>query len=190
LKDLATHIAPKATWEDLLLPASLIEQLHEIAGEVRHNARVYASWRFGVKPPTKPGVKALFVGEKGARRTLAAEVLARDLGQDLYRIDTTSVLGKYVGETENNLRRVFATAEPTTAVLLFDEADALFGKRSEVKDAHDRYASLEISHLMERMQSYRGLAILKTTLRSNIDCDVLRQLRFVLEFGRGRRQSE
>jgi SpoVK/Ycf46/Vps4 family AAA+-type ATPase len=184
LKDLVTRIESKATWEDLVLPAGLIEQLHEIAEKVRHNAHVYASWGFGVKPPPNLGVTALFAGEIGTGRTLAAEVLARDLGLDLYRINVTSVLGRYVGETEKNLRRVFATAEDADAVLLFDEADALLGKRSEVKDAHDRYANLQMSSLVERPQSYRGLTIFKTTMRSNVDSDVLRHLRFVLEFDR------
>jgi len=189
LKGLAWHIEPQATWADLVLPQSAIERLHEVAEQVRDNAQAYESWDFGKKAPPKLGVTALFVGEKGSGRTLAAEVLARDLRQDFYRIHTTNLVGKYAGETEKNLRRLFAVAEPTTAVLLFDEADALFGRRSEVKDAHDRCPDVEISHLMERVQSYPGLAILKTTLRSNVDYDVLRQLRFVLEFGRGRRQT-
>jgi SpoVK/Ycf46/Vps4 family AAA+-type ATPase len=187
LKDLVTRIECEATWEDLVLPTGLIEQLHEIAKKVHHNAHVYASWGFGVKPPPNLGVTALFAGEKGAGRTLAAEVLARDLELDLYRINVTSVVRKYIGETEKNLRRVFATAEDADAVLLFDEADALFGKRSEVKDAHDRYANVQIASLMELPRSYRGLTIFKTTVRSNIDCDVLRQLGFVLEFDRVRK---
>jgi SpoVK/Ycf46/Vps4 family AAA+-type ATPase len=186
LKDLATRIEPQATWEDLVLPRSLIDQLHEIAKQVRHGTRVYARWGFQEKAAPELGVTALFAGEKGTGRTLAAEVLARDLRQDLYRIDLSSVVEKYVGETEKNLRRLFDAAESTRAVLLFDEADALFGKRSEVKDAQDRYANVEISYLMERTRSYRGLTILKTTLRSNIDCDVLQQLRFALEFVRER----
>jgi SpoVK/Ycf46/Vps4 family AAA+-type ATPase len=189
MRDLAARIEPQATWEDLVLPRGVIEELREIAEQVRQSAQVYARWDFGEKAPTELGVTALFAGEKGTGRTLAAEVLARDLRQDLYRIRARGLVGKYAGETEKNLRRLFAAADPTAAVLLFDEADALFGKRNKVKDAHDRYANVEISHLMERMQSYPGLAILKTTLRSNMDYDVLRQLRFVLEFGRGRRQT-
>jgi SpoVK/Ycf46/Vps4 family AAA+-type ATPase len=186
LKDLATRIESQATWEDLVLPRGLIEQLHEIAKQVRNRTRVCARWGFQEKAAPGLGVTALFAGEKGTGRTLAAEVLARDLRQDLYRIDLSRAAEKYVGETEKNLRRLFDAAESTGAVLLFDEADALFGKRSEVKDAHDRYANVEISYLMERTLSYRGLTILKTTLRSNIDCDVLQQLRFVLEFVRER----
>jgi SpoVK/Ycf46/Vps4 family AAA+-type ATPase len=183
LKDLATRIESQATWEDLVLPRGLIEQLHEIAKQVRHRTQVYAVWGFEEKAPPELGVTALFAGEQGTGRTLAAEVLARDVGQDLYRIDLSRVVRKYIGETEKNLRRLFDAAESTGAVLLFDEADALFGKRSEVKDAHDRYANVEISYLMERTRSYRGLTIFKTALRSNIDRNVL-QPRFVLEFGR------
>jgi SpoVK/Ycf46/Vps4 family AAA+-type ATPase len=186
LDDFATRVQPQATWKDLVLPKSLIEQLHEIAEQVRHSTQVYARWTFQEKAPPGLGVTALFAGEKGTGRTLAAEVLARDLRQDLYRIDLSGVVGKYAGETEENLRRLFDAAECTGAVLLFDEAEALFGRRNEVKDAHDRYASVEFSHLMERTRSYRGLTILKT-LRSNIGCDVHRQLRFVLEFARGRK---
>jgi len=128
------------------------------------------------------GVTALFTGESGTGKTLAAEVLARELELDLYRIDLAATVSKYIGETEKNLRRLFAAAEASGAVLLFDEADALFGKRGEVKDGHDRYANLEVAYLLQRMESYRGLAILTTNLRSNVDRAFLRRLRFVLQF--------
>jgi SpoVK/Ycf46/Vps4 family AAA+-type ATPase len=182
LKDLARYITPEATWQDLVLPEGLIEQLHEIAEHVRHRAQVHGRWGFGEEARTELGVTALFAGEKGSGRTLAAEVLAHDLGQPLYRIDTTTLTGKYAGETEKNLRALFASAETTDAVLLFDDADALFGKRGDVDDSHDQYENVEMSYLVERMQSYRGLAILKINRRGNIDSDVLRRLRFVLEF--------
>jgi vesicle-fusing ATPase len=127
-------------------------------------------------------VTALFAGESGTGKTFAAEVLAGDLGLDLYRIDLAGTVSKYIGETEKNLRRVFDAAEASGAVLLFDEADALFGKRGEVKDGHDRYANLEVAYLLQRMESYRGLAVLTTNLRSNLDRAFLRRLRFVVQF--------
>jgi len=172
LKDLASDITPEATWQDLVLPEGLIEQLHEIAEHARRNPG----------EETELGVTALFVGEKGSGRALAAEVLAHDLGQHLYRIDATTLRGKHIGETEKNLRALFASAETTDAVLLFDEADALFGKRAEVNDSHDPYDNVEMSYLVKRMQSYPGLSILKIDRRGNIDSDVLRRLRFVLDF--------
>ena len=128
------------------------------------------------------GVAALFAGPSGAGKTLAAEVLANELNLDLFRIDLSAVVSKWVGETEKNLRRVFDAAEEGSAVLLFDEADALFGKRSEVKDSHDRYANIEVSYLLQKLEAYRGLAILTTNLRSHIDEAFLRRLRFVIEF--------
>src|SRR5574340_1611248 len=128
------------------------------------------------------GVSALFSGESGTGKTLAAEVVAAELGLDLYRIDLSGVVSKYIGETEKNLRTVFAAAEDSGAVLLFDEADALFGKRSEVKDSHDRYANVEISYLLQRMESYRGLAILTTNMKSALDTAFLRRIRFIVQF--------
>ncbi|UUZ68714.1 ATP-binding protein [Polaromonas sp. P2-4] len=135
--------------------------------------------------PTKArglGISALFAGESGTGKTMAAEVLARELQLDLYRIDLSAVVSKYIGETEKNLRRVFDAAEDSGAILLFDEADALFGKRSEVKDSHDRYANIEVSYLLQRMESYRGLAILTTNLKAALDVAFQRRLRFVVNF--------
>jgi SpoVK/Ycf46/Vps4 family AAA+-type ATPase len=128
------------------------------------------------------GISALFTGESGTGKTMAAEVLARELGLELYRIDLSAVVSKYIGETEKNLRRVFDAAEESGAILLFDEADALFGKRSEVKDSHDRYANIEVSYLLQRMEAYRGLAILTTNLRTALDAAFQRRLRFVVQF--------
>jgi len=182
LEGLAELIEPVATWDDLVLPGGHLALLHEIVLHVRHRTQVYERWGFGERTSRGLGVTALFAGESGTGKTLAAEVLARELGLDLYRIDLAATVSKYIGETEKNLRRVFDAAEASGAVLLFDEADALFGKRGEVKDGHDRYANLEVAYLLQRMESYRGLAILTTNLRSNVDRAFLRRLRFVVQF--------
>jgi len=182
LDDLAARIEPVVGWDDLVLPEPQLETLREIALHVRHRATVYESWGFAAKGARGLGISALFAGPSGTGKTMAAEVLATELRLDLYRIDLSSVVSKYIGETEKNLRRVFDAAEEGGAILLFDEADALFGKRSEVKDSHDRYANIEISYLLQRMEAYRGLAILTTNLRSALDPAFLRRLRFVVQF--------
>ena len=182
LDDLAQRIDPQATWDDLVLPAGHLELLHDIARHVRHRTQVYERWGFAERESRGLGVTALFAGESGTGKTLAAEVLAADLGLDLYRIDLSATVSKYIGETEKNIRRLFDAAEASGAVLLFDEADALFGKRGEVKEGHDRYANLEVAYLLQRMESYRGLAILTTNMRSHIDRAFLRRLRFVIQF--------
>jgi len=145
-------------------------------------ARVHESWRFTRRGSRGLGITALFSGPSGTGKTLAAEVLASSLGLDLYRVDLSQVVSKYIGETEKNLRHVFDSAEEGSCVLLFDEADALFGKRSEVKDSHDRYANLEVSYLLQRMETYRGLAILTTNMKSALDTAFLRRIQFVAEF--------
>jgi hypothetical protein len=182
LEGLAERIDPAATWNDLVLPSGHFDLLRNIARHVRHRTQVYERWGFGERTSRGLGVTALFSGESGTGKTLAAEVLAAELGLDLYRIDLAGTVSKYIGETEKNLRRLFDAAEASGAVLLFDEADALFGKRGEVKDSHDRYANLEVAYLLQRMESYRGLAILTTNLRSNVDRGFLRRLRFVVQF--------
>src|SRR5262245_9358010 len=182
LEGLAERIEPAATWDDLVLPEGQHELLREIVRHVRHRTQVYERWGFGARTTRGLGVAALFAGASGTGKTLAAEVLANELGLDLYRIDLAATVSKYIGETEKNLRRVFEAAEASGAVLLFDEADALFGRRGEVKDGHDRYANLEVAYLLQRMESYRGLAILTTNLRSNVDRAFLRRLRFVVSF--------
>ncbi len=182
LDDLAARIEPTAGWDDLVLPQPQLETLHQIALHVRHRATVYEDWGFAAMGARGLGINALFAGPSGTGKTMAAEVLANELRLDLYRIDLSAVVSKYIGETEKNLRRVFDAAEEGGAILLFDEADALFGKRSEVKDSHDRYANIEVSYLLQRMETYRGLAILTTNLRSALDQAFLRRLRFVVLF--------
>lgn len=179
---LAQRIDSIAGWDDLVLPDAQKETLRDLVAQVRHRYQVYEDWGFAAKSSRGLGVSALFSGVSGTGKTLAAEVLARELDLDLYRIDLSSVISKYIGETEKNLRRVFDAAEHGGAVLLFDEADALFGKRSEVKDSHDRYANVEISYLLQRMEAYRGLAILTTNMKSALDPAFQRRLRFIVEF--------
>jgi ATPase family associated with various cellular activities (AAA) len=182
LDALARRLVPCQTWEDLVLPDDTMRQLREIAGQVACRHRVYEEWGLGAKLRRGRGISALFSGPSGTGKTMAAEVLAGHLDLDLYRIDLASVVSKYIGETEKNLRRVFEEAERGGAILFFDEAEALFGKRSEVKDSHDRYANIEISYLLQRMEDYRGLAILATNLRSHLDQAFLRRLRFLVDF--------
>jgi hypothetical protein len=182
LDGLAQRIDPEAAWEDLVLPPGHRDLLREISRHVRYRTQVYERWAFGARTSRGLGVTALFSGESGTGKTLAAEVLAGELGLDLYRIDLAATVSKYIGETEKNLRTLFEAAEASGAVLLFDEADALFGKRGEVRDGHDRYANLEIAYLLQRMEAYRGLAILTTNLRANVDRAFLRRLRFVVQF--------
>lgn len=182
LDDLAQRIEPTATWDDLILPAPQTQTLIEIAANLRQRTKVYETWGFSGKGGRGLGISALFAGTSGTGKTLAAEVLARELQLDLYHIDLSAVVSKYIGETEKNLRRVFDAAESSGAILLFDEADALFGKRSEVKDSHDRYANIEVSYLLQRMEAYRGLAILTTNLKSALDTAFLRRIRFIVQF--------
>jgi AAA+ superfamily predicted ATPase len=182
LEELAQRIEPCACWDDLVLPELQRRTLREIVLQVRNRTRVYEAWGFAAKSARGLGISALFTGPSGTGKTMAAEVLANELRLDLYRIDLSSVVSKYIGETEKNLRRVFDAAEGGGAILLFDEADALFGKRSEVKDSHDRYANIEIGYLLQRMEAYRGLAILTTNMRGALDTAFLRRLRFIVQF--------
>ena len=182
LENLARRIEPIALWDDLVLPASQMQILRQIAVHVRQRARVYGEWGFAARSSRGLGISALFEGMSGTGKTMAAEVLANELQLDLYHIDLSAVVSKYIGETEKNLRQLFDAAETGGAILLFDEADALFGKRSEVKDSHDRYANIEVSYLLQRMESYRGLAILTTNMKSTLDSAFLRRIRFVVQF--------
>jgi hypothetical protein len=182
LDNLAHRIRAVADWDDLVLPEAQRELLREITAHVRHRATVYESWGFAAKSARGLGITALFSGASGTGKTMAAEVIARELRLDLYRIDLSSVVSKYIGETEKNLRRLFDAADGTGAVLLFDEADALFGKRTEVRDSHDRFANIEVSYLLQRVEAYRGLALLTTNLREALDPAFLRRIRFVVEF--------
>ena len=182
LDHLAQRIDPLARWDDLVLPSAQTAVLREVSAHVRRRSQVYERWGFAGKSARGLGISALFEGPSGTGKTMAAEVLANELHLDLYRIDLSQVVSKYIGETEKNLRRVFDAAESGAAILLFDEADALFGKRSEVRDSHDRYANVEISYLLQRMEDYRGLAILTTNLKDAIDQAFLRRIRFVVRF--------
>jgi hypothetical protein len=182
LDALAQRLEPKMTWNDLVLPRAEMALLREIAAQVRQRNRVYDDWGFSRKMNRGFGISALFAGDSGCGKTMAAEVIANELRLDLYRIDLSAVVNKYIGETEKNLRRLFDTAEEGGSILFFDEADALFGKRSEVKDSHDRYANIEINYLLQRLESYRGLAILATNMKSALDSAFLRRLRFVVNF--------
>ncbi|MEB3294998.1 MAG: ATP-binding protein [Synechococcales bacterium] len=179
---LAQRIQPKYGWEDIVLPAFQKTQVREICDQVKFHHLVWEKWGFERQRSLGKGLNALFTGSPGTGKTMAAEVIAQELQLDLYKIDLSQIVSKYIGETEKNLNRIFAAAANANAILLFDEADALFGKRSEVKDAHDRYANLEISYLLQKMEEYEGLAILTTNLRSNIDDAFVRRLRFIIEF--------
>ncbi len=179
---LAQRLDAKATWGDIVLPDEELTILHRIAGQVQQRSLVYDEWGFRAKMNRGLGINALFAGESGTGKTMAAEVIANDLRLNLYRIDLSAVVSKYIGETEKNLRRLFDAAEDGGAILFFDEADALFGKRSEVKDSHDRYANIEINYLLQRMESYRGVAILATNMKSSLDNAFMRRLRFIVNF--------
>ncbi len=182
LEELAQRIVPAARWDDLVIPAAQRETLRQIVAHVRRRRMVYDDWGFAKKGSRGLGISALFSGPSGTGKTMAAEVLAAELGLDLFRIDLSSVVSKYIGETEKNLKRVFDAAEEGGAVLLFDEADALFGKRSEVKDSHDRFANIEVGYLLQRMEAYEGLAILTSNLKNSLDTAFMRRIRFVINF--------
>jgi SpoVK/Ycf46/Vps4 family AAA+-type ATPase len=182
LDDLAQRIETSAVWDDLVLPGLQMNILHDVVTHVRQRVQVYDRWGFAAKSSRGLGISALFAGSSGTGKTLAAEIMANELRLDLYRIDLSQVVSKYIGETEKNLRRVFDAAETSGAVLLFDEADALFGKRSEVRDSHDRYANIEVSYLLQRMEAYRGLAILTTNMKQALDPAFTRRIRFVIQF--------
>lgn len=182
LDDLAQRIEARAGWRDLVLPAPQLAILRQVSVHARQRTRVYEAWGLGGQGGRGLGISALFSGPSGTGKTLAAEVIAAELELDLFRIDLSQVVSKYIGETEKNLRSVFDAAEEGGAILLFDEADALFGKRSEVKDSHDRFANIEIGYLLQRMEAYRGLAILTTNLRSALDSAFLRRIRFFVQF--------
>jgi SpoVK/Ycf46/Vps4 family AAA+-type ATPase len=182
MDELALCIEPSAEWNDLVLPEMQKNVLKEIAIHVRQRNKVYGKWGFEKKGSRGLGISVLFAGESGTGKTMAAEVLANELRLDLYKIDLSKVINKYIGETEKNLKKIFDAAENGGAILLFDEADALFGKRSDVKDSHDRYSNIEVSYLLQRMEAYRGLAILTTNMKSALDKAFMRRIRFVVQF--------
>jgi SpoVK/Ycf46/Vps4 family AAA+-type ATPase len=168
--------------DDLVLPERERQLLREIAVHVAQRNKVYVEWGFGNANDRGLGITALFSGASGTGKTMAAEVLANELNLDLFRIDLATVVSKYIGETEKNLRRVFDAAEDGGAILFFDEADALFGRRSEIQDSHDRYANIEIGYLLQRMESYHGLAILATNMKGALDPAFIRRVTFIVNF--------
>jgi AAA+ superfamily predicted ATPase len=181
--DLAQQILPKAKLDDLALPDAEKELLRTISIHVKQRSKVYEEWAFEtISGGGGLGITALFSGESGTGKTMAAEALANDLQLNLFRIDLSMIVNKYIGETEKNLRKVFDAAEEGGAILFFDEADALFGKRSEIKDSHDRYANIEVGYLLQRMEDYRGLAILATNMKNSLDSAFLRRIRFIIDF--------
>ena len=182
LEQHARRIRPAVGWDDLVLPEAPLSGLRELALRARHRDRVLGDWRLSAGGGRGRGVTALFAGDSGTGKTLSAEVVAAELGLDLYVVQLSSIVDKYVGETEKNLERIFAEADRADAVLLFDEADSVFGKRSEVKDAHDRYANLESAYLLQRLESFDGIALLTTNLRANIDDAFTRRLDLVVDF--------
>jgi hypothetical protein len=182
LGELAQRIRAVAAWDELVLPRAQKQTLEDIALHVRQRLKVYETWGFAARSGRGLGISALFAGPSGTGKTMAAEVLAHTLKLEIFRIDLSQVVSKYIGETEKNLRRVFDAAEESGAILFFDEADALFGKRTEVKDSHDRYANIEINYLLQRMEAYRGLAILATNMKESLDQAFMRRLRFVVNF--------
>jgi SpoVK/Ycf46/Vps4 family AAA+-type ATPase len=182
LERLARRIEPVVSWPDLILPDKAVGKLHELAIRARHRERVLSDWGMRRGGGRGIGVTALFAGDSGTGKTMAAEVIAADLGLDLYAVNLATVVDKYIGETEKNLERIFTEASNVSAVLLFDEADAIFGKRSEVRDAHDRYANIESAYLLQRMETFDGVAILTTNLRANIDDAFTRRLDIVVDF--------
>jgi SpoVK/Ycf46/Vps4 family AAA+-type ATPase len=182
LVELAQKIEPHYTWDDIVLPDDRLEQLREICDQVKHRGQVLNEWGFHEKLAMGKGTNALFAGPPGTGKTMAADIIAHDLGLDLYKIDLSTVVSKFIGETEKNLSRIFDEAETSNAILFFDEADALFGKRTEVRDSHDRYANLEISYLLQKMEEYEGVVILATNLHKNIDDAFTRRMHFIIEF--------
>ena len=181
LAALARPITPHYSWDDIVLPADELAQLREICHQASARHIVYGEWGFDRKLSLGKGLNVLFTGPPGTGKTMAAEVIANQLGLDLYKIDLSQVVSKYIGETEKNLDRIFTAAQSANAILFFDEADALFGKRSEVKDAHDRYANIEVGYLLQKMEEYEGLAILATNLRSHMDEAFVRRIHFIVE---------
>ena len=182
LATLAQKITPHYKWDDIVLPSDRLEQLKEICNYVKYRSLVYDKWGFDRKLSMGKGLNALFAGPSGTGKTMAADIMAGKLGLDLYKIDLSSVVSKYIGETEKNLARIFAEAETSNAILFFDEADALFGRRSEIRDSHDRYANIEISYLLQKMEEYEGVVILATNLRKNMDDAFVRRMHFTVEF--------
>ena len=182
LSTLGRKIRPHHIWSDIVLPEDKLEQLKEIRNSMTFRSVVYDQWGFDRKLSLGKGLNILFAGPSGTGKTMASEIMAGELGLDLYKIDLSTVVSKYIGETEKNLARIFAEAETSNAILFFDEADALFGKRSEVRDSHDRYANIEINYLLQKMEEHEGVVILATNFRKNMDDAFVRRMHFTVEF--------
>ena len=182
LRTLAQKVESRYTWDDIVLPQEQMAQLHEIVSYVQYRQLVYGEWNLDEKLSLGKGLNALFAGSSGTGKTMAAGTMANELKLDMYKIDLSTVVSKYIGETEKNLREIFKEAETSNSILFFDEADALFGKRSEVRDSHDRYANIEISYLLQKMEEYEGIVILATNLHKNMDEAFVRRMHFVVEF--------
>src|SRR5207249_1849006 len=182
LGTLARKLNPRYRWDDIVLPRLQMATLRMICTTIRQRPVVYGDWGFDRKLALGKGLIALFAGPSGTGKTMAAEIIANDLGLDVYKIDLSSVVSKYIGETEKNLEKIFSEAQDSDAILFFDEADALFGKRSEVSDAHDRYANIETAYLLQRTEEYNGLVILASNLPKNMDEAFVRRLHFLVDF--------
>ena len=182
LGELATRLEPAYSWDDLVLAERPLEVLRSISAYLRHRDRVLSEWGYEATVSRTQGIKVLFAGDSGTGKTMAAQVLGAELGLEMFRVDLAGTVSKYVGETERNLERIFGAADGSNAILFFDEADALFGKRSEVSDAHDRYANIEVAYLLQRMEAYPGAVILATNFRRNLDEAFVRRLDFVIDF--------
>ncbi|MCX9010218.1 MAG: ATP-binding protein [Candidatus Methanoperedens sp.] len=182
LVSFARKIEPRYTWDEIILPGDIKEHLKEVSGYIKYKGTVYTDWGFDKKLSLGKGLNVLFSGPSGTGKTMAAEIIARDAELDLYKIDLSGVVSKYIGETEKNLKNIFKEAETSNAILFFDEADALFGKRSEVRDSHDRYANIEINYLLQKMEEYEGIVILATNFSNNIDEAFLRRMHFKIDF--------
>ena len=182
LGNLAVKVKTIHAWEDLIVPSETLQSIKEVAAAIRYRHIVYSDWGFSKRIATGKGLKALFAGASGTGKTMTAGVIARELGLDLYKIDLSAIVSKYIGETEKNLDRIFRAAQSSNAILFFDEADALFGKRSEVKDAHDRYANVEVGYLLQKIEEYEGVVILASNLSKNIDNAFSRRMHYLIEF--------
>ncbi|MFZ3382990.1 MAG: ATP-binding protein [Candidatus Methanoperedens sp.] len=182
LSSFAKNIPPRYTWKDIILPKDLNDHLREVSGHIKNRGKVYTDWGFDAKLSLGKGLNVLFSGPSGAGKTMAAEIIANEASLDLYKVDLSAVVSKYIGETEKLLKKIFIEAETSNSVLFFDEADALFGKRSEVKDSHDRYANIEINYLLQKMEEHEGIVILASNFKSNIDEAFLRRMHFAIEF--------
>jgi len=177
----ATKIVPRHSWSDLVLPVDKKEQISKICSYAKNYLKTYKTWRVDKHSPRK-GLNIMFSGPSKSQKTMATEIIANELKLDLLRIDLSKVVTKYIGETEKNLNKIFKDAEDANVILFFDEADALFGKRSEVKDAHDRYANIEVNYLLQKMEEHEGIVILATNSREEVDEAFLKRMNFIVEF--------